>query len=141
VRLSALTGTTVRTPVTVLVVDPCISVPVSVTGMGVVPTVPPTRLIGWRDDPAGMMMLAGTANAVVFELVSITVVPPAGAGMLRPTSHVIAFPVVTAMLGHVIPAKASVGTISTTKVDPEELSVAVRFTSVVVLTAVEVMVN
>jgi hypothetical protein len=61
--------------------------------------------------------------------------------MVSSTVQLMAFPVVTAMLGQVIPAREIEGTISTTNVTPVELSVAVTFTSVVCWTPLVDIVN
>jgi len=61
--------------------------------------------------------------------------------MFSSTVQTMLSPVVTAMLGHEIPARESDGTISITYVTPVEFSVAVKVTSVVFVTAIVVIVN
>src|SRR5208282_1944710 len=61
--------------------------------------------------------------------------------MLRETLHMSVSPLVTVINWQLIPARVSAGTISTTNTPSDVFSVAVSTTSVVVVTAVLVMVN
>jgi len=139
VSASALMPTVTTVVLTDPVVEPCrvaVSVVLAESVMA-----PPTRFSMSTDDPAGTTTLGGTANAVLFVLVSITVCPPAGAGMLKLISHTIVLPEVTVVPWHEIPASVSEGTTSIPKVIPVEFSVAVSVTSVVFVTFDVITVN